>query len=99
MQDLMQDFVNGRLAAGEMGTGVQLDNIKPKEKAKKEKMYQAHGFDEYISEYLISLNRSLPDRRDAYCMKSENILVKLEDLPKTSVIIIFHNEAWSTLIR
>jgi polypeptide N-acetylgalactosaminyltransferase len=59
-------------------------------------MYQAHGFDEYISEYLVSLNRSLPDRRDDYCKKS----VPLVDLlPKTSIIIIFHNEAWSTLIR
>ena len=91
--------MNGRLAAGEMGTGVQLDNIKPKEKEKKEKMYQAHGFDEYISEYMISLNRSLPDRRDNYCKKSENILFQVSDLPKTSVIVIFHNEAWSTLIR
>ena len=27
---------------------------------------QAHGFDEYISEYLVSLNRSLPDRREAW---------------------------------
>ena len=27
---------------------------------------KAHGFDEYISEYLVSLNRSLPDRREAW---------------------------------
>merc|ERR1719219_1793100 len=60
----MQEFVAGRLAAGEMGNGVELENIVPRESKKKEEMYQAHGFDEYISEYLTSLNRSLPDRRD-----------------------------------
>jgi polypeptide N-acetylgalactosaminyltransferase len=63
-------------------------------------MYQAHGFDEYISEYLVSLNRSLPDRRDDYCKQPKNWgYQSLDELPKTSVIIIFHNEAWSTLIR
>jgi len=95
----MQDFVDGRLAAGEMGTGIQLENMKPKEAKKKEDMYNAHGFDEYISEYLVSLNRSLPDRRDDYCTQPENVLYKVKDLPSTSIIIIFHNEAWSTLIR
>jgi len=96
----MQDFVSGQLAAGEMGTGVQLENIKQKEYKKKEAMYQAHGFDEYISEYIISLNRTLPDRRDPYCTSSKNVKYSsLSELPKTSIIIIFHNEAWSTLIR
>ena len=47
----MTEFVAGRLAAGEMGNGIELENMKPKEKKKKEAMYQAHGFDEYISEY------------------------------------------------
>ena len=60
---------------------------------------QAHGFDEYISEYLISLNRTLPDRRDDWCKLADSAVVAPSDLPPTSVIIIFHNEAWSTLIR
>ena len=62
-------------------------------------MYKAHGFDEYISEYLVSLNRSLPDRRDDYCTHEGAVKYSVSELPKTSVIIIFHNEAWSTLIR
>jgi len=95
----MQEFVAGRLVAGEMGNGVELENMKPKEKELREKMYQAHGFDEYISEYLVSLNRSLPDRRDDWCKLKENIKVPVSELPSTSVIVIFHNEAWSTLIR
>merc|ERR550519_1538119 len=95
----MKEFVAGRLAAGEMGNGIELENIKSKEKKKKDAMYQAHGFDEYISEYMVSLNRSLPDRRDEWCKQPENQKVSVEDLPPTAIIIIFHNEAWSTLIR
>lgn len=95
----MQEFVAGRLASGEMGNGIELENIIPKEKKKKEAMYQAHGFDEYISEYLVSLNRSLPDRRDEWCKQPENQKASVAELPATSIIIIFHNEAWSTLIR
>merc|ERR1719219_953958 len=95
----MQEFVAGRLAAGEMGNGVELEKMVPKESKKKEAMYQAHGFDEYISEYLISLNRPLPDRRDDWCKQADQVKVAPSDLPPTSVIIIFHNEAWSTLIR
>ena len=47
---------------------------------------QAQGFDEYISEHLVSLNRSLPDRRDDWC--KENVLVDPAYLPSTSVILI-----------
>ena len=52
----MKEFVAGRLAAGELGNGIELQNIKRKERKKKDDMFQAHGFDEYISE-LVSLNR------------------------------------------
>merc|ERR1719270_2980599 len=89
----MQEFVAGRLAAGEMGNGIELEDIKPVEQKLREQMYQAHGFDEYISEYLVSLNRSLPDRREAWCKDRQNVGVTPESLPPTSVIIIFHNEA------
>ena len=50
-----------------------------------------------FSIFSVSLNRSLPDRRDDWC--KQNILVDTNYLPSTSVIIIFHNEAWSTLLR
>jgi len=93
----MKQFVAGDLGPGEMGTGIELQDINPLVAKEKEDMYQAQGFDEYISEHLVSLNRSLPDRRDDWC--KENILVEPNYLPSTSVIIIFHNEAWSTLLR
>lgn len=48
-----------------------------------------------VASDLVSFNRSLPDVRYSEC-KTLNYPKKL---PKTSIIIIFHNEAWSTLIR
>lgn len=44
---------------------------------------------------LISMNRSLPDVRHRAC-KYQKYPRKL---PTTSIVIIFHNEAWSTLLR
>ncbi|XP_014203524.2 glycerol kinase-like [Copidosoma floridanum] len=44
----------------------------------------------------IPLNRSLPDVRKKMCTSR---YANLSDLPTTSVIIVFHNEAWSTLLR
>ncbi|XP_011503411.1 PREDICTED: polypeptide N-acetylgalactosaminyltransferase 3 [Ceratosolen solmsi marchali] len=44
----------------------------------------------------IPLNRSLPDVRKKKCIYR---YANLGNLPTTSVIIVFHNEAWSTLLR
>jgi polypeptide N-acetylgalactosaminyltransferase len=57
--------------------------------------WRLHEFNQYVSD-MISVERNLPDPRDEYC-KQDNLY--LTDLPKTSVIFIFHNEAWSTLLR
>ena len=51
---------------------------------------QAQGFDEYISEHLVSLNRSLPDRRDDWC--KNNVLVDPAYLPSTSVRFVIGSE-------
>ena len=40
--------------------------------------------------------RSLPDLRDDWCKKKGR---HLDSLPETSVIVCFHNEAWSVLLR
>ena len=63
---------------------------------KREAMYNNHAFEEYVSE-LISLNRSLPDFRGQWCRNQYD--GKTEHLEKVSIIICFHNEAWSTLLR
>ncbi len=44
---------------------------------------------------MISLHRSLPDTRANEC----KLLSYPEKLPTTSVVIIFHNEAWTPLFR
>merc|ERR1712025_829707 len=93
----MKQFVAGDIKPGEMGCGIELQDVDPYVAKQKEDMYQGQGFDEYISHNLVSLNRTLPDRRDYWC--KANILVDPNYLPSTSVIIIFHNEAWSTLLR
>lgn len=44
---------------------------------------------------MISLNRSLQDIRQPDCKTKQ--YPKL--MPTTSIVIVFHNEAWSTLLR
>ncbi|XP_051872031.1 polypeptide N-acetylgalactosaminyltransferase 15-like isoform X2 [Pristis pectinata] len=52
------------------------------------------GFDEVVSER-ISLHRRPPEVRDPLCLQQEYS----QNLPSASIIICFHNEAWSTLLR
>jgi hypothetical protein len=58
--------------------------------------WKNHQFNQYLSD-LISVQRNLLDKRPEYCHAAEATYSK--NLPATSVIIIFHNEAWSTLLR
>lgn len=64
---------------------------------KKELMEQLLKENKYnlLASDMISLHRTLPDARSAECWS----LSYPEKLPTTSVIIIFHNEGWSTLFR
>ncbi|XP_040574902.1 polypeptide N-acetylgalactosaminyltransferase 5 [Lepeophtheirus salmonis] len=81
---------------GHMGLGVEVSRMDFKTKAKKNKMYQQHAFEEFISE-LIPLDRELPDFRDPYCDAAYGN--RISELSATSIIICFHNEARSTLLR
>ncbi|XP_027735835.1 polypeptide N-acetylgalactosaminyltransferase 15 [Empidonax traillii] len=55
---------------------------------------ETHGFNEVLSER-IALRRDLPEVRHPLCLQQ-----KYESsLPTASVIICFHDEAWSTLLR
>ena len=62
---------------------------------KRGEMYKRHAFEEYVSD-LISPNRSLPDWRGDWCRNTYDPF--RPDLEPTSVVICFHNEAWSTLV-
>ncbi|XP_063450707.1 polypeptide N-acetylgalactosaminyltransferase 14 isoform X2 [Pan paniscus] len=56
--------------------------------------YKLYAFNQRESER-ISSNRAVPDTRHLRC----TLLVYCTDLPPTSIIITFHNEARSTLLR
>ncbi|MXQ89618.1 hypothetical protein E5288_WYG022120 [Bos mutus] len=56
--------------------------------------YRENGFNIFVSNN-IALERSLPDIRHANCKHK----MYLERLPNTSIIIPFHNEGWTSLLR
>jgi hypothetical protein len=45
---------------------------------------------------MISVDRILSDMRSESCQR---LSYDIAQLPRTSLIIVFHNEAWSTLLR
>lgn len=81
---------------GELGRPVVLKNLTKEQQNLVNVGWDNNAFNQYVSD-IISLNRSLPDVRDPQCkqIKYPNPQV----LPQTSVIICFHNEAWSVLLR
>lgn len=83
-------------APGELGKPVIIDKDKlsPSERKKYDDGWTNNAFNEYASN-MISLHRSLADIRDPACKAAK----WFSPLPSTTVIIIFHNEAWSVLLR
>ncbi|XP_033762896.1 polypeptide N-acetylgalactosaminyltransferase 1-like [Pecten maximus] len=83
-------------APGEMGYSyvIEKKNLPPAEKDKYEEMFEDHQFSKYVSD-MISVRRRLPDKRLQSCKD----VVYDKPLPSTSIIICFHNEAWSVLLR
>ncbi|XP_053190689.1 polypeptide N-acetylgalactosaminyltransferase 15-like [Scomber japonicus] len=78
---------------GEMGKAVRL-HLEGVEKDKELSAGQKYGFNEMVSEK-ISLHRRLPETRHPKCLGEQYS----ESLPSVSVVICFHDEAWSTLLR
>jgi hypothetical protein len=81
---------------GEMGKPVIIDvsKLSAEEKAKYDAGWKRNQYNQYAAD-MISLDRSLPDFRFEECKT-----MKWHDpLPTVSVVIIFHNEALSVLLR
>ncbi|KAK3762295.1 hypothetical protein RRG08_006040 [Elysia crispata] len=68
--------------------------LEGEEKKLADSLIEKEAFNRIASDK-IALDRSLKDVRDKRCLDVEYPKV----LPKASVIIIFHNEAWSPLLR
>ncbi|XP_066564687.1 polypeptide N-acetylgalactosaminyltransferase 6 isoform X2 [Amia ocellicauda] len=84
-------------APGEDGKAFLKEGLSPEEEKEKEAGMQRHWFNQFASDR-ISLHRSLgEDSRPVECV--ERKFRHCPPLPTTSVIIVFHNEAWSTLLR
>uniref|UniRef100_UPI00358EF0F2 polypeptide N-acetylgalactosaminyltransferase 3-like n=1 Tax=Myxine glutinosa TaxID=7769 RepID=UPI00358EF0F2 len=84
-------------AIGASGKGFKTDDLSAEEKKKKDEGFTKHCFNLYASDK-ISLHRDLgPDTRSPACIEQK--FKRCPHLTTTSVIIVFHNEAWSTLLR
>ncbi|CAL1533307.1 unnamed protein product [Lymnaea stagnalis] len=83
-------------APGENGRGINIEKEKLSEEELKkfDEGWKNNAYNQYASD-MMSLHRSLPDVRDAECLSQQYHSV----LPDTSVVICFHNEAWSVLLR
>ncbi|XP_021004562.1 polypeptide N-acetylgalactosaminyltransferase 13 [Parasteatoda tepidariorum] len=77
--------------SGEMGRAVV---IPPEEEELRKEKFKLNQFNLLASDR-IALNRTLPDVRAEGC-KTKTYAARL---PATSIVIVFHNEAWSTLLR
>ncbi|XP_074041113.1 polypeptide N-Acetylgalactosaminyltransferase 5 isoform X2 [Leptinotarsa decemlineata] len=92
--------MSGRV--GEQGKAV---NIPPEKEALMKEKFKLNQFNLLASD-MISLNRSLTDvRLDGFFKKMFGLCCSCKTkkyptlLPTTSIVIVFHNEAWSTLLR
>lgn len=93
---------------GEMGRPVLLEknNLSDEVKNHIKSSEKYYGYNRYVSD-LISVDRDLPDERPEECKKffdKDDVYPFNNDfldvqVPLVSVIIVFHNEAWSVLLR
>uniref|UniRef100_A0A673C3M5 Polypeptide N-acetylgalactosaminyltransferase 10 n=1 Tax=Sphaeramia orbicularis TaxID=375764 RepID=A0A673C3M5_9TELE len=88
------DYEAMRRDAARSGNGEQGKAFPLSETDRVDQAYRENGFNIYVSDR-ISLNRSLPDIRHANCKQK----LYAEKLPNTSIIIPFHNEGWTSLLR
>ncbi|XP_037627452.1 polypeptide N-acetylgalactosaminyltransferase 6-like [Sebastes umbrosus] len=88
-QDPREPGAHGKAFMMGRKTGVEV--------AEKLNGFQKHQFNQFASDR-ISLHRDLgEDTRPPECVEQK--FRRCPGLPTTSIIIVFHNEAWSTLLR
>ncbi|KAM6330800.1 polypeptide N-acetylgalactosaminyltransferase 6 [Alca torda] len=97
LRPLMERPPQDPASPGADGKAFKKDHWTPEETKEKERGYEKHCFNAFASDR-ISLQRALgPDSRPPECIDQK--FKRCPPLPTTSVVIVFHNEAWSTLLR
>ncbi len=86
-----KDWKLGTEGPGEHGKGHKL---RVDQRQEEERLKGVYGFNQLVSDE-ISLNRTVPDLREDECKYWDYPA----DLPKATVVLVFHNEGWSTLLR
>ena len=81
-------------AASEPGENGRAHKLRVEQKQQEERLKGVYGFNQLVSDE-ITLNRTIPDLREPECPNWDYPT----DLPKASVILVFHNEGWSSLLR
>ncbi|XP_078534050.1 polypeptide N-acetylgalactosaminyltransferase-like 6 [Lissotriton helveticus] len=88
------DYENIQKDAFRSGKGEHGKPYPLSEEEQDDTAYRENGFNIFVSNNL-PLDRSLPDIRHPNCQRK----LYLEKLPNTSIIIPFHNEGWTSLLR
>ena len=76
------------------GDNGQAHQLRVDQKSEEETLKGVYGFNQLVSDE-ISLNRTVPDTREEECRYWDYPTT----LPTASVVLVFHNEGWSTLLR
>jgi len=76
------------------GEGGKTHKLRVEQKHDEEHLKGVYGFNQLVSDE-ISLNRTVPDQREDECKFWDYPT----NLPTASVILVFHNEGWTTLFR
>uniref|UniRef100_A0AC35TTC5 Polypeptide N-acetylgalactosaminyltransferase n=1 Tax=Rhabditophanes sp. KR3021 TaxID=114890 RepID=A0AC35TTC5_9BILA len=97
---IVEDQLNALLAGlrfdnngpGEGGSAVEIpENLKDKQT----QMFNENQFN-LLASNMMSINRTLPDYRSKMCRERAK---EFKQLNAASIVIVFHNEAFSTLLR
>lgn len=85
---VLHKIIPGNGENGEAFTRINSSNPEMK------RLQEKHNYNLMATE-MMSLHRTLPDYRFAECKQ----MIYPKRLPKASIILIFHNEAWSLVLR
>ncbi|KAL8621026.1 hypothetical protein ACOMHN_043516 [Nucella lapillus] len=82
------------LGSGGRGVFVNRSELSKEDKKRYDSGWFKNSFNQYVSD-IISIRRALPNAWSDHCRNK----TFRTDLPEVDVIIIFHNEAWTVLLR